>query len=167
MHSEKLARKVDIFMWMLHNELKRGKNISISNVRFGGCMITAKTKVNVFFIFFLHSGFPLGTLHSKFFQKTMILAFEVNSALSCQMDSFTRFSSLCVGENRWLLIWPEFFNIKYKNLLKIVFWNRYVFLIFMHSFRKFDSYENIDNQITLNYFFQIIQHWKGDSLKEK
>ena len=120
---------------------------------------------SMFFDIFSALRFSFGDppLYSKFFQKTMILAFEVNSALSCQMDSFTRFSSLCVGENRWLLIWPEFFNIKYKKLLKIVFWNRYVSLIFMHSFRKFDSYENIDNQITLNYFFQIIQHWHGNT----
>ena len=38
----------------------------------------------------LHSGSPLGTLHSKFIQKTLILAFEANSVLSCQNGLFVR-----------------------------------------------------------------------------
>ena len=44
---------------------------------------------------FLHSGSPSETLHSNFFLKTLILAFEANSALSCQNGFFLHFSSLC------------------------------------------------------------------------
>ena len=33
-----------------------------------------------------------GTLHSKLFQKTLILAFEAKSALSCQSGLFSAFS---------------------------------------------------------------------------
>ena len=43
--------------------------------------------------FFLHSGYPSGTLCSKKFQTMLILAFETNSALSCQNGLFLRFSS--------------------------------------------------------------------------
>ena len=45
--------------------------------------------------FFLHSGSPSETFHSKNFQKTLILVFEASSAFSCQNGLFPRFSSLC------------------------------------------------------------------------
>ena len=37
--------------------------------------------------YFLHSGSPLGILHSKKFQKTLILAFEASSALSRENET--------------------------------------------------------------------------------
>ena len=37
--------------------------------------------------FFLHSGYPSGTLRSKKFQTTLILAFEANSALSRENET--------------------------------------------------------------------------------
>ena len=45
----------------------------MSNVYFGGCTITSKAQI---FLFLKNSG----TFHSKKFQKTLILAFEANSA---------------------------------------------------------------------------------------
>ena len=45
---------------------------------------------------FLHSPGPFGPLHSKKFQKTLILAFEENSALyPAKMDFFLHFRSVC------------------------------------------------------------------------
>ena len=43
----------------------------------GGCTITSKAKINVFWNFFFTSLAPSGPLRSKKFQKTSILAFEV------------------------------------------------------------------------------------------
>ena len=46
----------------------------------GGCMITSKAKINIFWNFFFTPLAPSGPLRSKKFQKTLILAFEANSA---------------------------------------------------------------------------------------
>ena len=40
------------------------------------CTITSRTKINVLFCIFLQFGSLQGTLHSKFFQKMLILAFQ-------------------------------------------------------------------------------------------
>ena len=50
-----------------------------------------------FLKFFLHSGSPWlwKTLHSNFFQKLLILIFEANSALSCQLDFFPSMYKVC------------------------------------------------------------------------
>ena len=37
--------------------------------------------------FFLHSGFPSGTLHTKKFQERLILVFEANGALSRENET--------------------------------------------------------------------------------
>ena len=69
-----------------HNEIKREKKIPISNVCLGGCPITSKTKINVFEIF---SSLRVPSI--KFFLKTLIFAFEANTALSCQNGLFSVF----------------------------------------------------------------------------
>ena len=70
---------------------KNAKNIPISNVCLGGCMITLKNKINVFLKKFLHSRSPTsGNLHSKI-SKNVDLVFEVNSALYCQNGLFSTF----------------------------------------------------------------------------
>ena len=59
--------------------------VSLENVKkcvLGGCTITSKTKINIFWNFFFTPLAPSGPLRSKKFQKTFILAFEANSALS-------------------------------------------------------------------------------------
>ena len=53
----------------------------------GGCTITSKTKINVFWNFFFTPLAPSGPLHLKKFQKTLILAFEANSALSHESET--------------------------------------------------------------------------------
>ena len=53
----------------------------------GGCTITSKTKINVFWNFFFTPLAPSGPLHSKKFQKMLILAFEANSALSRENET--------------------------------------------------------------------------------
>ena len=78
-----------------HNELKCEKKIQISNV----CVwlvagLLPQRLKSMFLNRFLHSGSTSGTLHSKKFQKTLILAFEAYIALSCQNELFSRFSLL-------------------------------------------------------------------------
>ena len=46
----------------------------------GGCTITSKAKINIFWTFFIISPPPSGLLHSKKIHKTLILAFEANNA---------------------------------------------------------------------------------------
>ena len=61
----------------------------------GSCTITSKAKINifwkakinVFWNFFFTPLAPSGPLHSKIFQKTLILAFEANSALSSKNET--------------------------------------------------------------------------------
>ena len=61
----------------------------------GGCTITSKAKINVFWNFFFTPLAPLALLHLKKFQKTLILAFqkmlilafEANSALSRENET--------------------------------------------------------------------------------
>ena len=53
----------------------------------GGCTITSKAKINVFWNFFFTPLAPFGLLHSKKFPKTLILAFEANSALSRENET--------------------------------------------------------------------------------
>ena len=75
------------------NDLKCENNSIFKYVGFIGCawLPTSKTKIKVFWKFFLHSGSPWATLHSKKFQKRLILAFEADSALSCQNGLFSAF----------------------------------------------------------------------------
>ena len=54
---------------------------NVKNCSLGGCTITSNAKINVFETN-SHFGGYAGPLHSKKFQKTLILAFEANSALS-------------------------------------------------------------------------------------
>ena len=56
---------------------------------------------STFLKFFLHSRSCSGLLHSKKFQKTLILAFEANSILSCQNRLFSRFLAHC--EILWII----------------------------------------------------------------
>ena len=59
--------------------------VSLENVKkfaLGGCTITSKTKINVFLNFFSLRLHTLGCSVRIFFQQTLILAFEANSALS-------------------------------------------------------------------------------------
>ena len=53
----------------------------------GSCTITSKAKINVFWKFFFTPLAPSGPLRSKKFQKTLILAFEANSALSRENET--------------------------------------------------------------------------------
>ena len=53
----------------------------------GGCTITSKTKINVFWKKFFTPLTPLLPLHSKFFQKTLILDYEANSAFSRENET--------------------------------------------------------------------------------
>ena len=56
--------------------------VSLENVQkcaLGGCTMTSKTKINVFFTLLA----PSGPFRSKKIQKALILAFEANIALSC------------------------------------------------------------------------------------
>ena len=55
------------------------------------CLSGCNPNQGFFEEFFFHSGSPSGTLHSKKFQKTLILAFEANSALSSQNGLFSVF----------------------------------------------------------------------------
>ena len=66
----------DVAQWA-----KNGKIVCVP----GGCTIATKTKINVF-IFFLSSGRFEAAPFEKF-QKTLILAFEANSALSPENDT--------------------------------------------------------------------------------
>ena len=64
--------------------------VSHENVKkcvLGGYTITSKTKINIFKKFYLTSLAASRLLHSKFFPKTLILAFEANSALSCETET--------------------------------------------------------------------------------
>ena len=93
-----------------YNELKRGQK----SILLGQCIVClkgfsqrflkffrgegsrrgprVKTKINVFWnFFFIQSRSPSETLHSKKFQKTLILAFDANRALSCQNGLFSWF----------------------------------------------------------------------------
>ena len=64
--------------------------VPLENVKkhvLGGCTITSKTKIIIFLKIFLHSPGPFeATLFEKF-QKTLILAFEANSALSHENET--------------------------------------------------------------------------------
>ena len=51
----------------------------------GGCTITLKTKINVFWNFFFTPLTPWAPLRLRFFQKTLILSFEANSACPVKM----------------------------------------------------------------------------------
>ena len=51
------------------------------------CTINSKAKINVFWNFFFTPLAPSGPLCSKKFQKTLILAFEANSALSRENET--------------------------------------------------------------------------------
>ena len=65
-----------------------------------GCCIILPQRFNQCFMkLFLYSRSPLEPLHSKKSQKTVILAFEANRALSCQNRLFPRFSSLSIDSN--------------------------------------------------------------------
>ena len=55
------------------------------------CSFSSKAIANVFLKVFLHSRSSSETLHLKIFLKTLILAFEVNSALACQNGLFSAF----------------------------------------------------------------------------
>ena len=71
---------------------KTWKKNPISDVCLCGCMLTSKTKINVFWKNFLHSfRSPSGTLHLKKISNTMISVIEANSALSCQNGLFSAF----------------------------------------------------------------------------
>ena len=63
--------------------------IQISYVCLGGCTITSKTKINVFWKIFFTPGNPSGTLNSKKF-----LVLEANNALSCPNGLFSTFQLL-------------------------------------------------------------------------
>ena len=60
---------------------------SIRYVYSSSCRITSKAKINVFWNFFFTLLAPSWLLHSKKIQKTLILAFEANSALSCENET--------------------------------------------------------------------------------
>ena len=83
-------------LFTITQSAKTRKKNPISNVCQGGCMITSKAKNQRFLKFFLHSRFPLATLHSNFFQKMLILVF-LRQTVHCpvKMDLFPRSSSLC------------------------------------------------------------------------
>lgn len=94
----------------------------------GGCMITSKTNINIFWKNFLHSGSPSGTLHSKKIQITLILAIEANSALSWQNGLFFRILAHCGINLNFRLDWIQLlcmvYNTKYsKNMYKI--WTKF------------------------------------------
>ena len=64
--------------------------VSLENVKkcaLGGCTIISKTKINVFWNFFSLLWRLCGRSIWNFFQKTLILAFEVNSAFSCENET--------------------------------------------------------------------------------
>ena len=70
-------------------------------------LFASKAKINVFEIF-PHSGSPAGTLHSKKFQKTLILAFEANSALYYQINFFPRDLAHCGTREVFLVFLEQF-----------------------------------------------------------
>ena len=74
------------------NELKCGKNPFWQD----NALFASKAKINVFLkkISSLQASLWKPSTR-KNFQKTLILAFEANSALSCQNGFFPHFSSLC------------------------------------------------------------------------
>ena len=76
----------------------------------GGCMITSKTKINVFEIF--SDGDRDPTLE-KFQKKTLILAFEAKCALSCENGFPPHFSSLFL----YIPIWS---TINKANLIRLL-----------------------------------------------
>ena len=88
-------------------------------------MITSKTKINFFEIFssaLWVRCFEV-SLHLKIFKKMLILAFDANSALSCQNGLFPRFSSnMChplQGTVYQFLYSSEQSNISYnKNYIR-------------------------------------------------
>ena len=81
-----LAKITSMMKLRSHDELKLGKKCPFWQ---DNALFASKTKINVHFLkFFLHARSPLGTIHSNFFQKTLILAFVANSALSRQIAIF-------------------------------------------------------------------------------
>ena len=80
-----------------YRALKVGKKNAISNVFGWFCKITSKTKINIFWNLFITPLAPLEPIHSKIFQKTLLLAFEANSA--CVVKSNSTFSQFFFGEN--------------------------------------------------------------------
>ena len=74
------------------------EKIPISNVCSGGCTITSKTKINIFwYFFFTHPGLlASGTFHSKKFQKNLDFSLWGKQWLYCpaKMDFF-RVSAHC------------------------------------------------------------------------
>ena len=84
----------------------------------GGYTITSKAKINVFWNFFINLLASTEPLCSKFFQKTLILAFEANSALS-QNYTFFRIWAHCVNFICYHIInsWIMFFRFVPKCFL--------------------------------------------------
>ena len=81
-------------------------------------MITSKAKINVFWNFYFAGSF--GPLHSEKFQKTLILAFEANSALSRENEN----KIVKITHSELLLNWCFFFFLRWQvmDISRIPLW---------------------------------------------
>ena len=98
----------------------------------GGCTIASKTKINIFWKIFLHTRHPSGTLHSKIFQKTLILAFEAKQFIILQKWTFFRVLAHCDTISwRWMMyehivLFDYSYIPKEKIYLSAFFFSHYV-----------------------------------------
>ena len=94
----------------------------------GGCTITSKTKINVFWNIFFTPLAPFGQLYSKIFYKMLILALEANSALSWENE--TKIEKIT---HSVLLLAPWSLDITFEELT----WNRsFIIITIVHTFFK-------------------------------
>ena len=98
------------------------KNQSTKKCNFDGTTYCLLHRLkSTFFEIFSSLCWPLQGLRSKKFQKTLILAFEANSALSYKITFFLRFSSPWIGRHDDFVVLPFSFWQFYCTSAK--FWS--------------------------------------------